>query len=384
MAGSKQEVRPGVWRLRVLVGRRPNGSPIFRSKTVDTGDGKPGSGTRAAERELARLVTEVAKGNTSTGGETVEDLITRYIDHAESIGRAATTVREYRRIQGKVITPEIGKIRLTKLNAHHLDHLYGKLTEKGNKPTTVRRVHALISASLHQAEKWDLVDRNVARRASPPRIHSSAVTAPTPGEVTKLIATARATEPMMASMLLAAALTGARRGELCGLRWSDLDADAGTLTIERSVYETEGGSYAVKTTKTHQGRQIRLDSTCLNELNQLRKSVDAQADRLGVTVGDDAFMFSRSPQGLEPVRPDVVTKFVVRMTDLAKVDTHLHALRHFSATQAIAAGIDPVTVSGRLGHADSSVTLRVYSHVIEGRDQDAADAIAASLAAEAS
>jgi len=94
-----------------------------------------------------------------------------------------------------------------------------------------------------------------------------------------------------------------------------------------------------------------------------------------VTVAPDAFIFSRSPAGTEPVRPGVVSKFTTRVATKAGVDTHLHALRHFSATQAIAAGFDAVTVGARLGHADPSITLRVYSHAVEQRDRE----LAASL-----
>ena len=195
--------------------------------------------------------------------------------------------------------------------------------------------------------------------------------------VRELITAAEGIEPMMASAILMAALTGARRGELCGLRWSDFKGE--TLTIERSVYLTAGGGYGIKSTKTHQARRIGLDGLGIATLERLHSDVKVQAKALGLKVAKDAFMFSRSPQGLEPIRPDLLTKFVARMAEMAKVDTHLHALRHFSATQAIAAGFDPVTVGGRLGHADPSVTLRVYSHVIEGRDRDAAAAIGATL-----
>ena len=96
-------------------------------------------------------------------------------------------------------------------------------------------------------------------------------------------------------------------------------------------------------------------------------------------VAKDAFIFSQSPQGFEPIRPDWITKAYVRIAIKAKVDTHLHALRHFSATQAIAAGFDPVTVANRLGHADASITLRVYSSAIQQRDVDLAATLGRTL-----
>jgi integrase len=249
-----------------------------------------------------------------------------------------------------------------------------------------------------------MVDRNVALRSSPPPVHSAQVVAPSPDQVQALLQAAEASEPTMAVLLLMAALTGARRGELCALRWTDLNAADGTLTIARSVYEAEGGGCAEKTTKTHAARTIGLDALAVEALRRHRAAVDTLADRLGLEVLPDGFMLSRSPVGSEPIRPDFVTKFFgglcrrmerpaldkLRETkpkatraDLSPADRwdlHVHTLRHFSASQAIAAGFDPVTVGGRLGHADPSITLRVYSHVLEQRDRELATALGKTLA----
>jgi integrase len=289
-------------------------------------------------------------------------------------------MRKYRSIAETVVRPELGRVRLSKLTAGHLDRLYAKLTAKGNEPTTVRRVHALIGAALHSAERWDLVDRNVARRADPPPVRPAQVVAPSPAEVQAILTAADSIEPGLATLLLLAALTGARRGELCALRWSDFDSAAETLTIARSVYETAGGSWAEKGTKSHQERKIGLDPLAIEALRRHRAAVDATAAGLALQLPVDAFIFSRSPIGSEPIRPDVVSKFARRMADKAGVDTHLHSLRHFSATQGIAAGYDPVTVGARLGHADPSITLRVYAHAIEQRDHDLAATVGMTLA----
>ena len=372
MRGTKTEIRPGVWRLRVYAGRRPNGTPIQISRVVKGPDTTPGSGTRLADRELAKLVAEVAKG-VNPGNETLDDVVDEWLDHSDSLGRSPTTLREYRRIAKKVISPELGKVKLSKLSARDLNHLYAKLTARGNKATTVRRVHALISAALRYAENCEMVDRNVARRAQPPIVHAPQVEAPSPEEVRAILVEAEKVEPPLATLLLLAALTGARRGELCALRWPDVDFDLRTLVISRSVYESAGGGWAEKATKTHQSRTVGLDELGAEALRRHRETVDALAKSLDLAVPADAFVFSRSPIGSEPIRPDVVTKFTTRIAKAAGVDTHLHALRHFSATQAIAAGFDPVTVSGRLGHSDPSVTLRVYSHVLEQRDRESGE-----------
>jgi hypothetical protein len=121
MRGSKTEVSPGVWRLRVFTGqRRANGSPILLSKTVRAPERKPGAGARLADRELAKMVAAAEQGNVRTGTTTVAQLFDERLAHRESIGRSHTTVREYRRIAGKIIGPELGHIRLSKLMSRHL------------------------------------------------------------------------------------------------------------------------------------------------------------------------------------------------------------------------------------------------------------------------
>jgi integrase len=377
--GTKTEIRPGVWRLRVYAGRRANGSPIQIAKTIHAADSKPGAGSRLADRELAKMVADVSKGKTASGTETVGDLLTEWLDHCDSLGRSPTTMREYRRIAEKIVRPELGKVRLSKLTARDLNRVYGNLTAKGNKATTVRRVHALIGAALHYAENGDLVERNVARRAQPPTVRAAEIEAPSPAEVQAILTQAEKVEPTFAVLLLLAALTGARRGELCALKWPDIDFALGTMAIARSIYDTPAGGWGEKGTKTHQVRTIGLDALGIEALRRHRVTIDGLAASLGFEVLPDGFVFSRSPVGAEPIRPDVLTKFTRRVAAAAGVDSHLHALRHFSATQAIAAGFDPVTVSGRLGHADPSITLRVYSHALVQRDRELAAALGRTL-----
>jgi integrase len=326
------------------------------------------------------MIADAGQGNVATGTETVGQLLGRFLEHGESLGRSPTTLREHRRTIETTLRPELGRIKLAKLTAADLDRLYAKLTARGLKATSVHRIHAVIGAALHQAERWDLVARNVAHRATPPPVHAAEIVAPSPDEVRRVIEAAESIEPALAVLLLLAALTGARRGELCALRWSDVEWQDGTLRIARSVYETTGGGWAEKATKTHQSRRIELDEFGLAILRRHRASVNQLADELEVTVAPDGFVFSRSPAGLEPIRPDFLSKFTKRVAAKAGVDTHLHALRHFTATQGFAAGLDAVTVSARLGHADPSITLRVYSHALKQRDRELAASLGRVLA----
>jgi integrase len=372
--GTRTEVAPGKWRLRVYVGRKPDGSPIQVSRTIH-------GGVRAADRELASMVSAATKGKLSGGTETVQQLLDLWLEHCEEQGRSPTTIREYSRIADKVVNPRLGKLMLRKLDARHLDSHYKELRRKGLAPASIRRVHALMSASLRYAEKKRMVETNIARLASPPPVRQDPVKAPSTGEVRALVTVAEKDgDTMTATLILMAALTGARRGELCALRWTDVDWAAETLTVARSVYQVPGGGWAEKGTKTHQERCIGLDPVANEALRRRREEVESLAAELELDLPADGFVFSLSPQGNAPLMPDFVTKLILGTAQRAGVDTHLHGLRHFMATQAIARGFDPVTVSQRLGHADPSVTLRVYAHAVEQRDRDLADVLGQQLA----
>jgi integrase len=196
------------------------------------------------------MIAELSRGNAATGAETVGDLLERFLDDAQSKGRSPTTLREYKRIADKVLGPVLGRIKLSRLTIYDLDQLYAKLTAKGLKATTIRRVHALIGVALHQGVRWELVNRNVSLQANPPALHASEIIAPDPEE-RRVMQAAEAIDPTLGALPVLAALTGARRGELCGLRWADIDWEAGSLRIARSIHEVAGGGWSEKAIKAH-------------------------------------------------------------------------------------------------------------------------------------
>jgi integrase len=190
--------------------------------------------------------------------------------------------------------------------------------------------------------------------------------------VRDVIEAAERRDPRLARLLMLAALTGMRRGELCALRWSDVDLDTGTINVIRSVVVVPHG-LAEKTTKTGRGRIVALDPVGVALLSQHRGRTERWVREAGAQLSSDACVFSPFVEGTTPFRPDNVTSFFMRVRNEVGAPTvRLHDLRHFTATQLIGAGIDVRTVAGRLGHSDPSVTLRVYSHALEERDRAAA------------
>lgn len=174
-------------------------------------------------------------------------------------------------------------------------------------------------------------------------------------------------------------ITGARRGELCALRWSDIDLKKGTVVIQRSLGQ-DGTEVYEKDTKTHQQRRLVVDPATAKILTAHKNRQKKRAKALDLKVEPDAFVFSAKPDGSESLIPDSVTQRYERLAKRLKIKTSLHKLRHYSATELIAAGVDIRTVAGRLGHSGGgATTLKVYAAWVSEADQRASKALAARM-----
>jgi site-specific recombinase XerD len=177
-----------------------------------------------------------------------------------------------------------------------------------------------------------------------------------------------------------ALMTGARRGELCALRWDRLDFSTGVLTIRSSIAQSGARTWE-KHTKTHQQRRITLDDQTLSLLRAYLRRCRERAEALGFELPEDARIFSLSPDGSTWLKPDSVSQRYVRMCARLGWNMNIHQLRHYSATELIGAGVDVRTVAGRLGHGGGgATTLRVYSAWLSEADQRAAGTIAERMA----
>jgi len=363
MRGNIEQRGNNRWRLRVFTGRE-GGRTKFVTRSFQ--------GTkRQAETALAKLVSEVEAGRTVVShGTSVADQLDAWLaDIAPT--RSAYTVKEHRRCIEHDIKPALGPVRLDRLAPRQLDAFYRDMLARGLSPSSVRRFHSVLHAALDRAVKWGLIGTNPADRATPPGLVRSTASAPEVTEVQRLLLATEQGSPVLAFAIALAAITGARRGELCALRWSDVNAQRRVLTIARSLTVIDG----VPTegpTKTHQRRDIALDDALLALLAKRRADQETYAANVGVALVADPFVLSPSVDGAGPFIPDTLTDNYKRAAKRLGITTHFHELRHFVATTAIAGGADVRTVAGRLGHADASVTLRVYAHALEARDRELA------------
>jgi integrase len=322
------------------------------------------------------MEVQVAEGKLTGGSKsrTVGSLLDSYVDHLEHKGLSPKTTHNYRRYIENTLRPALGGKAVHGLTAWDLDALYAEMTDAGRAAATVRLAHAIIAGALAQAVRWGWISVNVAKMASPPTVHQKRITPPTVEEVRKLINAAEGRNPVLAALIMLAALTGARRGELCALRWTDVDLDAGTVRIARSMLDLPG-RVEEKATKTHQERVLALGQAGRELLKLHRDQVLSWAQAGEVFLAANAYVFSGRLDGATPIRPDSVTGFFRRVRDeLGMTHVHLHSLRHFVATQLAARGdVSARTLAGRLGHADASVTMRVYAAFFPAADLEAAD-----------
>ena len=368
MKGTMTERSPGTWRLRVYIGDDPvTGRPRQATRTFR-------GSKRQAQTTLAEFVAECSNGRLPVGGSiTVSAYLDQWIDRITAT-RSPTTVRGYRE-KAKRINRKLGRIRLAKLTALTLDRTYREWLEEGLSPTTVHHLHRVISAALNQAVKWGIVSQAATTRTSPPPLRVKPKKIPTPEVIQQLISAAEDKgQPVLAAAIALAATTGVRRGELLGLRWSDVDTDNAILHVHRTVKHDDGPGWVVGPTKTHQERTIALDPFTMAVLHEYRSRVELAAHDAMVKLDPHGYVLTFDPTGAEPMRPDSMGQAFGRLcAALGISDVSLHTLRHFSASVLVASGRDVRTVAGRLGHSEARTTLRVYSHMVEGRDRHAAN-----------
>lgn len=394
----------GSLRVRVFAGYdRVSKKRNYLVETVPPGP----DAEREAEKTRTRLVNQVNERRNPRTKATVAQLIEKYLGVTN---HEPGTRRGYERNFRNHIKPLIGSDPVGKIDPQTLDSLYAELQRcrlhcdgkrridhRTKKPhdcdhrckrhecqplaaSTVRRIHFLLSGAFNRAVRWGWITVNPAAMAEPPPEPSPNPQPPSPEDAARIV-NAAWEDPDWHAFIWTAMTTGARRAELCALRWNHVDLTTGTLKVWRSI-DQDGAAITEKETKSHQDRRIALDPETMTVLAEHKARCEERLSGLGLTLKQEAFVFSLAPDCATPLKPDTATQRYGRLAKRLGIETTIHKLRHYSATELIAAGVDPRTVGGRLGHAGGgTTTLRVYTAWVAESDQRAAATLSARMPA---
>jgi integrase len=386
----------------VYAGTDPiSGRKHYLNETVRSGP----TAAREAEKVRTRLLNQVDEQRNPRTKATVSQLMDRYLEILDVEPTTRVTYQGYYR---RHIRPVLGDLPLSRLDGEVTDSFYLLLRScrdrcRGRRyvehhtdgehtcsarcrphecrplaDASIRQIHTLLSGACKRAVRWRWIATNPLAQAQPPSPSRPNPQPPSPEQAARIAAEAWR-DPDWGMLVWVAMTTGARRGELCALRWDRLNLPTGVLSIRSSIAESGIRTWE-KDTKTHQYRRIALDPQTLALLAAYLNRCRQRAQAVDCDLAPDARIFSSAPDGSTWLKPSSVGQRYSRMCARLGWDMHLHQLRHYSATELIAAGVDMRTVAGRLGHGGGgATTLRVYSAWVSEADQRAAGSLVAHL-----
>jgi integrase len=373
----------------------------YLTETVPAGP----KAAKQAEKVRTRLLAEVDERRSPRTSATVNQLLDRYLGVLKI---EDTTRTGYESLIRLYIRPKLGDLPIGRIDGETLDAFYAELrrcralcdrrpridhrtdTEhecddrcgrhvcKPLGASYLRKIHIVLNGAFARAVRWRWIGTNPVQQAEAPPQPAPDPNPPSPTQAARIVGEAWR-DPDWGMLVWLAMTTGARRGELCALRWDRIDFATGVLDIRTAIAQINTRTWE-KDTKTHQRRRIVLDVQTLALLRAYLQHCALGAASLGIELSQESFVFSAAPDGSTWLKPDTVTQRYSRMCERLGWDMHIHQLRHYSATELIAAGVDIRTVAGRLGHGGGgTTTLRVYSAWVAEADQRAASSLAARL-----
>ena len=310
---------------------------------------------------------------------TVSEYLDRFLEDVQRGSVRETTYSRDKYLITDHVKPALGRMKLKNLNAMRLQHLYREKVDGGLSPSTVQKIHHVLHKALSQAVRWDLIARNPADAVK--------ATRPAPEEMRPLSAeeTRRllddAEGDRLEALYVLAATTGMRRGELLGLKWSDIDLENSRLSIRRTLTRTDNGKrVALGEPKTKGSRRtVRLTPRVVEALRSHRAKQAEEKLRVGGLYQDHGLVFAGEGGGL--INPSNLRQrsFAPLLERAGLPQITFHDLRHTCASLLFQRNVHPKFVQELLGHASVAITLDTYSHMLPGMGGEAADALDEAL-----
>jgi integrase len=341
---------------------------------------------REAQIECARLIAAMDEGAyVEKNKVTVKHFLNDRLAAWEAAKRITPkSVERYQELVNNQIVPHLGDKLLQKLTVQNIENWHGTLISSGRKDgkagvcaRTIGHCHRLLTRMLKEAQRFDLITKNAAVASeSLPKVHQEEVQIVRQDQLPVLLEKIKGHK--IEPIALLALFCGLRRGEILALRWGNVEFDRSVLRVRYSLEETRAGGLRFKTPKSRAGaRDVTMPDIMVGALRRHRidqLELRAKLGR-GKLSGDDlVFQDQVTGRPIGPrhfsanIWPPVAAK--IGMPEIT-----FHALRHTHASQLIAAGLDVVTISKRLGHSSPTITLSTYAHMFSNDDSKAARAI---------
>ncbi|MDW7730691.1 MAG: tyrosine-type recombinase/integrase [Bacillota bacterium] len=366
MAGHICSRGKNTWLVRVYMGTDAEGKRKNHNKTIH--------GTKKeAQAYLNKVLREKDTGSfVDPSKEFIKDFMDNWLENVAKPRIRAKTYRSYEQLVRLYIKPSLGDIKLSQLTPAQIHSMYSKMTEEELSSRTVRYTHTVLRNALDQAVKFGELYRNPADIVDLPRHEKKEMKALTPEEAARFLSatTCSTLKPLFSLMVT----TGMRPSEALGLKWPDVDLNNGRITVNRILSRT-GKHWKLEEPKTTRSRRtIPLSVTVIKDLREHKKkqSVIILAAEEG-KYNEQDFVFADDTGEPLSDRNIIARHFKPLLKDAKLPDIRLYDLRHTCATLLLSAGENPKVVSERLGHANITLTLDTYSHVLPDMQQGAAD-----------
>jgi integrase len=329
---------------------------------------------KEASEKLTVALAQAQKGITADAGAlTVGTFIERWLeDSVRGSVRRSTYQRDESLCRVHIVTA-LGKKKLKTLSATDVQRFYRAKLDSSLSSATVHKLHVLLHKSLKQAQRWGLVPRNVADDVDPPKVHKEEVRPLTNEQARKLLDTVKGDR--LEALYVVAVQSGLRQGELLALRWEDVDLEARTLQVRRTVTRN-GGKLAVGSTKTTKGRRtVKLTQGATEALQVHLGRQLVEIDKAGDKWQENGLIFCTGKRTL--INPTNLRKrsFAPLLKRAGLPTITFHQLRHTAATILLLNNVNPKVVSELLGHATIAITLDTYSHVLPNMQHSAVAAM---------
>ncbi len=268
------------------------------------------------------------------------------------------------------VLPALRNTKLKDLTRKQVQRMYARKRDEGLSAARVRRIHGVLSSALNHALRWRLVEHNVCKEVSPPRVPPPEIRPFSLDEAKRFLATAQGDR--FEALYVLGMTSGMRLGELGGLFWSDVDLARRVLYVQRALITGHGGQ-TLESPKTPGSRRgISLTAKVVDALLRHRKQQQAE----GFPVEGDVLVFTN--RAGNPVNPShlLYRSFKPLLKRAGLPDTTFHAAtRHTCCCILLMQGVNPKAVSLQLGHSSVAFTLQKYAHFLPGfGDNGAMDA----------